>query len=239
MPTTSIPMTMRTDQSNRAAHLLEHMQRIHNHDLPNEMVALQSLLQLLTLEEAKNLSGEGQEYLRRLQNAAKRASHLVRLLKEMGRVQSYDCAAEAVILGNLARELQGELHRAWPEKQLSFEWRWSTPAVFGDPRVLLHALVDTFKALYSGTGTECLVQATSTRHDDVALLAFRIQEAANSRRASTADETAARTQGSTERVEIAVAREWLALCGAELEVTHCDATGAAFRLTVPCLIEDD
>jgi light-regulated signal transduction histidine kinase (bacteriophytochrome) len=240
MPTTSRRASTRTptDDSHQAARLSEHLQRIHNHDLPNEMVALQSLLQLLSIEEAKNLSGEGQEYLRRLQNAAKRASNLVRLLKEMGRLNSYNCAAEAIDLANLARELQGELQRAWPHKNLTFEWQWGTPTVFGDARVFLHAIVELYKTLFARSTKECLVHASSRRHEDVVEIQFRIQDRSSTRQTRAA-EPAAPSQGAAEPLEIVIAREWLALCNAEMEVLPCDATDAAFRITAPCVAEVD
>jgi signal transduction histidine kinase len=240
MPTTSRQATSRslTDDSNQAARLSEQLERIHNHDLPNEMVALQSLLQLLSIEEAKNLSGEGQEYLRRLQNAARRASNLVRLLKEMGRLKSYNGAAKALDLASLARELQGELQRAWPEKNLTFEWQWSTPTVFGDARVFLHAIVEIFRSLFASSAKEFLVAASSRRHKDVVELTFRVQDRSIGRRAHVA-EPAAPAQRPAEPLEIVIAREWLARGDAEMDVLQSDKSGAAFRITAPCKAEDD
>jgi light-regulated signal transduction histidine kinase (bacteriophytochrome) len=221
---------MLTDDSNQAARLAEHLQRIHNHDLPNEMVALQSLLQLLSIEESKNLSGEGQEYLRRLQNAARRASNLVRLLKEMGRLNSYNCAAETFDLANLARELQGELQRIWPDKTLTFEWHWSAPTVFGDPRVVLNAILEACKVLLASSAQECLVQASSRRHEDVTEIEFRIQNRSGIHEVREGDTAPSQ---NVEPLELVVAREWLAVCDAELSVLHRDATGAAFRIAAP------
>src|SRR6266542_384953 len=53
----------------KAERLLRSMHKVFSHDLPNQMVVLQSLLQLLRQEEAQNLTDDGREYVRRLQNA--------------------------------------------------------------------------------------------------------------------------------------------------------------------------
>ena len=53
-------------------HLLRAMHKVFSHDLPNQMVVLQSLLHLLDQEESARLSDKGREYVRRLLNATKR-----------------------------------------------------------------------------------------------------------------------------------------------------------------------
>lgn len=224
------PRMMRPDGSSRAERLLSHMQRLHNHDLPNEMVALQSLLQLLSFDESKNLSEDGREYVRRLQNAAKRASDIVRILKELGRLNAHECAAEKVELDRLARELQGELQRGFPELQFQFKWQWRTPAVFGDSRVYLHAVVELCKVLVPASTKALLVQAGSRRRGDFDTLEFSFRDTALTQFPQGNHPIAA---APAEPLEVVLAREWLALCGADLQFDKCDSSGAAFLINVP------
>ena len=99
----------------RSDRLLRSMQKVIRHDLPNQMVALVSLLQLLSAEETTRLSADGREYVRRLQNATVRASEMLRFLKQMEQLNSFVPRLEKISVPPLARELQGErrgLHRA-------------------------------------------------------------------------------------------------------------------------------
>ena len=63
--------SVRTMPSDR---LLRGMQKVCSHDLPNQIVVLQSLLQMLQLEEADRLSPDGRDYVRRLQKVTRRTA---------------------------------------------------------------------------------------------------------------------------------------------------------------------
>ena len=212
------------DDSSRSERLLRNMHKVFCHDLPNQMVALQSLLQLLNTEESDRLSGDGREYLRRLQNAARRAGEMVRFLKEMDRVSAFHCRADTIALSVMARELQGELKRLHPATEYVFEWHWHAPAVHGDSRVFLAAILELSAGLVSTQTKHCSVQATSQVKGDSIELAFRFAE-------SAATQSGAATP--RECMEIILAREWLALCGAVVDVTILNSAETAFRIVVP------
>src|ERR1700722_1352605 len=129
-------MTQDAGPSTRSDRLLRGMHRVFSHDLPNQMVALQSLLQLLSADEAGHLTKEGQEYVRRLHSATLRACEQVRFLKEMGRINACAARAETIALATLARELQGELQQKHPHTAFTFDWHWDAPSVIGDVRTL-------------------------------------------------------------------------------------------------------
>src|SRR6266446_5901695 len=74
------------DGGSRAERLLAAMHKVFSHDLPNQLVVVQSLLSLLQLEDEANLSQDGKEHLARLRGAAGRAGLLVDFLKEMARL---------------------------------------------------------------------------------------------------------------------------------------------------------
>ena len=196
------------------------MHKVVHHDLPNQMVALHSLLQLLNDEESARLSAEGREYVRRLQNATKQSSEMVRFLKEIDRIHTISCKAETVKLSALARELQGEFVRLYPGTQFAFEWQWQVPALVGDVRVFLHATRELFAGLMQPPGKSCRVSASSAQRGEAVELAFRLEESPTPTRANP--------QKLEERMEIILAREWLALAGAELMLS----VGAESRFVV-------
>lgn len=206
----------------RSQRLLAAMHKVFSHDLPNQMVALQSLLQLLSLEESTRLSGDGREYVRRMQNAARRASDQVRFLKEMGRLNNFSCRSETITLSSLGRELQGELQRAFPARDFVFEWHWRVPSVVGDVRAILQAIVELCSGLTVDAGRPCRFTGTTQERPETIELAFHLDAVAPTT-----------PPGRTmEGLEVLLAREWLSLCAAELTVTP-QGTATAFSIVLP------
>ena len=209
---------MRSDQ------LLRDMHKVVSHDLPNQMVVLQSLLQMLDLEESAQLSDDGREYVRRLLNATGRASDMVRFLKEMGRLNTFTCRTETIPLIALARELQGELQRLYAERHFEFDWKWHVPTIVGDTRVYLQAILELFAGLLHLHTKTCRVSAQCDPCGDALELAFHLDEKVR---------PVANIQVLEQRMEIILARAWLALCGAGVEVTLPASGGTRFSIVVP------
>src|SRR5947209_2331068 len=90
----------------RADRLLRRMHPVFSHDLPNQVVALQSLLQMLEMEEADRLGAEGREYLGRLHRVGRKISGLARFLKEVGRLHGYQRRLDMVSLAVLVRDVK-------------------------------------------------------------------------------------------------------------------------------------
>jgi len=222
-------MGERTDSPAQADRLLRLMHQVCSHDLPNQLVVLQSLLKLLSLEESANLGDEGQEFVRRLQSATRHASGMVRFLKEMGGVKSRAARLEPIALAELARELQGGLQHLYPARQFAFAWDWHVPAIVGDHRLYLQAILELYAGLAHANGQHCRLTASSQEHADMIELAFHIEE----RLASDGAAASAKPRALEERMEIILAREWLALCGAGLEVLSAEGAEARFSLIVP------
>ena len=190
----------------RAGRILQGMGMVISHDLPNELVVLQSLLQMLSDEEPARLSNDWREYVRRSQNAARRAGDLVRFLKEMGRLNTLVGKTETINLADLARELQGELQQRYPDKQFEFAWHWSVATIVGDARAYRHGIVELFAALLQPHPKQYRVSASSKRHSDEIELAFCLAPAptfAVGKEERTLEQ----------RMEFMLAREWLALLG--------------------------
>src|SRR5260370_40865898 len=96
--------------TNRADRLLRKMHPVLSHDLPNQMVALQSLLQMLERDRADQTMPQDQETVQRLHRVAGKTSTMVRFLRELGRLNTYQCNTEEVPLAGLIREIKVELH---------------------------------------------------------------------------------------------------------------------------------
>ena len=139
-------------------------------------MVLQSLLKLLSLEESANLSDEGQEFVRRLQNATRHASAMARFLKEMGSLKTRVARLEPIALAELARELQGGLQHLYPARQFVFEWDWRVPAIVGDRRLYVQAILELYAGLAHANGAQCRLTASALEHADTIELAFHIQE---------------------------------------------------------------
>ncbi len=204
------------------------MHQVCSHDLPNQMVVLQSLLKLLSLEEAANLGDEGREFVRRLQNATRHASGMVRFLKEMASLKTRAARLEPIALAELARELQGGLQHLYPARQFAFAWDWQIAAIVGDRKLYVQAILELYAGLSHANGQQCRLAASAQEHADVIELAFHMQEHLRSD-----GPAATKPRALEERMEIILAREWLALCGAGIEVLSAEGAEARFALIVP------
>jgi light-regulated signal transduction histidine kinase (bacteriophytochrome) len=207
----------------RAARLLAGMHKVFSHDLPNQLVVLQSLLQLLEMEEMDRLSADGREYVERLSSTARKTGDMVRFLKEMGRLHTCQPRLEEIPLAALARELRAELNQLCPAQTLEYEWSWEVATIRADYRPLHQALLGLLQGrLEIASGAPSRICAGSRAVDTGVEMSFRVLPPL----ACTG--YAARQQ----RLEVVLAREWLALGGAELTL-HPDEVGR-FTILMPC-----
>jgi light-regulated signal transduction histidine kinase (bacteriophytochrome) len=203
------------------------MHQVVSHDLPNQLVAVQGLLQLLSLEEADRLSEEGREYLRRLHNATRRGAELARFLKEMERLRTFTVQSTTIGLADLARELQGELQQRFPTKVFEFKWQWHEPQAVGDPRVLSQAIRELLIGLIPAAASHCRISASSNRQGKAIELAFCLEDAQGS---TPADQPAPPFE---QRLEVILAREWLALLNTALELAESSGNEVRFSILIP------
>jgi len=216
-------MTQDAGSPMRAERLLRGMHKVFSHDLPNQMVALRSLLQLLSADEAGHLTKDGQESVRHLHSAVLRACEQVRFLKEMGRINACTPRAEAIALGSLARELQGELQQKHSHTEFTFDWQWDTPSIFGDVRTLRLALSELFNTLMGPNARRWHISAAARCQGDNIMLNFQL----------TGPHAAWTEQALEQRMEIVLAREWLALSSASLEVALPADGTVRFSISIP------
>jgi len=119
-------------QTEQAARLLGHLRRVLGHDLGNQLVAVQGLLQVLQLEEGAHLGADGQDYLRRAIAAGQRVQAMVQALKELAQVGWQPAPRETIRLDELAREIVAEVKTLRPACTL--RWRLGAEAI----RVSVH-----------------------------------------------------------------------------------------------------
>jgi hypothetical protein len=130
---------------NRADQLLEAMHQTCSHDLPNQLIIVQSFINLLEMEEKPGLTDAAQEYLTRLAGATRRAGIMVQFLKEMARVNRLQEPVETILLAQLGRELRAEMTQRFPARRLAFDIQWTIASVCAGGRLLREALVELLR----------------------------------------------------------------------------------------------
>src|SRR5262249_49346487 len=126
------------------------MHPVCSHDLPNQAVALQSLLQLFAWDEAAKLSPQGREYFERLQSVARKTLAFTQFLKEADRIQKYSIHAESVSMAQLADDVRVDAQRLFPETTWTWRTAWQVEQVRGDHRLMQHGLVHLLRATTLG-----------------------------------------------------------------------------------------
>jgi signal transduction histidine kinase len=118
-----------------------------NHDLPNQLVALQGLLQVLELEEGARLTAEGLDYVKRLGATMRRLQAAVVLLKAIGRVATESIPAEEIALPDMAREAAAEVRHLLPGRPVTYHTRLLAAAARGPRSLLQRALVELIRTV--------------------------------------------------------------------------------------------
>jgi hypothetical protein len=152
-PDPQVPDTTRRSPL-RAERVLVGLHHVLGHDLPNQLVALQGLLQVLALEEGRRLTGEGQLYLSRAAAVARRLSGQVALIKAITRAHQNTGTLEQVALAELAREAGAEIKQLLPGRSITYHLRLGVPAVRTFRRPFQRALVELLHILLSEPGTD-------------------------------------------------------------------------------------
>jgi signal transduction histidine kinase len=126
----------------RLERLLDGCRRGLNHDLANQLLPLQGLLQLLESEESERLSPTGKDYLRRLLGVAERTQALARTLRELAQLRADSPRAELVALPELAEEVFADVPRP-----LDCTLSWEAPRVQAPRLLLQRALAQALRLL--------------------------------------------------------------------------------------------
>jgi light-regulated signal transduction histidine kinase (bacteriophytochrome) len=129
----------------RADRLLAAMHPVFSHDLPNQLVVVQSLATFLELEEMDALSPQAREYVTKLASAAKRAGQMVQFLKQMARLNGLDESVDTVQLAHLNREIRAAIREQFLDRGYVLDTCWNEPTVRAGRRSLLQACLETLR----------------------------------------------------------------------------------------------
>ncbi len=130
------------------------IQKVVNHDLSNQLIAVQGLVQLLAMEEMEQLRPESREVLRRLQASSARAVEMVHLLKALAKAGEAPERPELVLLDDLAAEAGAEVKQRFPEVVVEQQFAAGLDRVLAGPRALHQALVQLLRLAILAAGTE-------------------------------------------------------------------------------------
>jgi signal transduction histidine kinase len=151
-----------------AERLLATVHPVCSHDLPNQMVSLHSLLNLLDMEEVDRLGEEGREYLHRLQNVAGKMATMIDFLKESVRLARLVPKRERIELGSLLEELRIET-RTFLDGTLGWSTGLEADVVTSDEAALLQSLLEILRGSAGSSQTLSVRWESHTSGDDVTL----------------------------------------------------------------------
>lgn len=218
--------------ASRAERLLDAMYRVFSHDLPNQLVVVQSLLSLLQDDET-NLSAEGKEQVQRLRQAAGRASNMVHFLKDMARLARLSETIEDIRLSALAREVQAEVQQAYPGRELKYETSWQIPHVVVGRRSLHQALVQLLRAgIEHFASRSVLIQLASTLNESALEILVVVQPGDGPNLPGSSSSGHDRTQPD-QRLEFILARELVALWDGTLTTVPQSGRTFSFAISIP------
>jgi len=229
--------TMATESdTDRADHLLRVMHPVFSHDLPNQMVAMQGLLQLIEQHVSFQSGPEGREYFKRLTRVAGRAANMVQFLKEVGRLDTYERRVDEISLAKVVRQIQLELHQQMHPTAVDCILSGDVATVRVDARLLSLAIVEIARSLAErraiASGTLFI---TGQRGDKGPRLAVQLswsEPPATSR-------PHVRPEPLDNRLEIVLARELLAAWGAKLANLQEELAESKFTIVLPPESLDD
>jgi signal transduction histidine kinase len=129
----------------RAEKLLACHQTALGHELPNHLVAINGLLQFLTLEEETHLTAEGREYVRRLVAATQRVQTLVGRLADIGRLLRDSWRFERVALNEALREAAAESKKLCPQAIIGYDLCEPSPELLVARKALRQVLLELLR----------------------------------------------------------------------------------------------
>jgi hypothetical protein len=152
--------------SDRALRLLQGMHAICSHDLPNQAVALESLLHLFVMDEIEQLSPQAREYVQRLQSVARKIGGMAHFLRELVRLHRHQPEVGEIVFARFLTELKGELHRQLPNHTFTWQTQFEAATAVADRRLVLPAAAALVQAAADALGSASLQLSLSTRAAD-------------------------------------------------------------------------
>ncbi len=129
------------------------MHPVCSHDLPNQIVALQSLLQLFEWDEAARLSSEGREHFAHLQSIAGKTRSFVQYLKTLVRLHRHAFQPQAVTVEALLAAVISEAEKLFPQTTWSCESSGDGEPVWADDRLAQQGCAQLLVAHFAGAAS--------------------------------------------------------------------------------------
>lgn len=126
----------------QADRLLRDMHKLCCHDLPNQVVIAQTLVELLAEDEADRLSEDGLEYVRRLKNSLGAANEMTRVLRELVKLSAYEAAITQIEWAILTRDWRSKIAARFAEFAIATNCTWGVSTALGDARALTHVVLE-------------------------------------------------------------------------------------------------
>lgn len=226
----------------QAQRLLEAMRPVCSHDLPNQVVALQSLLQLFLWDEAAQLSPQGREYFERLQSIAGKTMALAQHLKELARLQRYQPRGECLTFASVVDDLRAEMQRSDPDCRWTWQSRWRQETFRADRHLVQQALLQLLRGARAALAAPALIvdmatAGTAGEHIEWTIAALPGEGPAPAQAPAQAAAPASERRGgdmNEQRLAWTLAQEYLAAAGIVCRADAAPAPGAAaFTLIIP------
>jgi light-regulated signal transduction histidine kinase (bacteriophytochrome) len=219
-----IPATI---QATRAQRLLAAMHPVCSHDLPNQVVALQSLLQLFEWDEAENLTAQGREHYGRLRSIAAKTFAHVQFLREIVRLERHVPERAKLTFAQIHDDVRAEVHQRLSESTWQWDAQWDVERLIADRRLVQLGVVQLLRgACGIGPATWRVRMHTAAKNDGVEwTIATHLQGNAT----PAASEAALLEQ----RLALTLAQEYLAATDIACRPAEGSAPGATvFSLTL-------
>jgi light-regulated signal transduction histidine kinase (bacteriophytochrome) len=211
-------------RSQRAEKLLACFQSALNHDLPNQLIGLQGLLQFLEIDEKGQLGKESGELLRRLDASARRALDTIFMMRDLQRLTSKQVANERVRLAEVAPEVLHDIGPLFPEISVESRLKLEQAEVVVGRQPLQRALVQLGRlALSLARGNHGTVEIGCRARANGAEVWITLEETTPA---------PGMLKGAERRYEFLVARALAESWGGALS-QQAGASGPLFMLTIP------
>lgn len=139
-----------------AERLVAAMHATCSHDLPNQILALQSLINLMEMDAVIPAGAAGHEYLTRLKAVAEKTAGMSDFLKAMLRLARYTPQPRTLAVLELFRELIAEAKSAF-DMPLAWDVRGLSGNVWADRSLVYPSLGDLLRALTAGGAKDVAV----------------------------------------------------------------------------------
>ena len=209
---------------------LEILGKICRHDLPNRLVAIRGLVNLLS-EESDKLGSEGQEYARRLSAAAERALDLMQTIKTLLAVDAIADKPEEIDMPDLARELARETKQLLPQPDVEYQFSFTVRKVHGIRRSLHKVMGELLRHGLGEGRAKAFVEIGSRnteQGDEITLTIAPNRIALDPRLAASQKDTTMEN-----RLELLVARELVESWGGALHYFEFPGKGIGYVLLIP------